>query len=81
VEPDRIVTHIDVWYDRDSFQTWVVTQYNKTGDQVGESIFQHHKQDAVSTAITLQIGFGGVEKVSLSISRRDGTYPQQKQPK
>lgn len=74
VEPDMIVTYIDVWYDRNSFKTWVVTLYNKAGNQVGESIFQHHKRDAVSTARTLQGGFGGVEKVSMSVGKRNGSY-------
>lgn len=71
---DTIVTHIDVWYDMDSFKTWVVTTYNKTGDQVGDSVFMHHKRDAVMTARMTQGDLGGVDKVTLSIGKRDGSY-------
>lgn len=74
VELDTTVTHIDVWYDLDSTKTWYITRYNKAGDQVGESWFTHHKRDAVAWARTTQEEWGGADKITLTIGKRDGSY-------
>lgn len=71
---DWVVTSVAVWYDREHFKTWVVTQFNKSQDQVGESLFIHHKQDAVKAAREIQESFGGVDKVCLSIGTKKGGY-------
>lgn len=75
-KPDLTITHLDVWYDAETFKTWVLTRYNKDGDQVGESTFQHYKCDTVSTAKIEQEMLGGSSRVTLSISKKDGSYPK-----
>lgn len=75
VEPtelDTTTTHIDVWFDRDQFKCWVITRYNKDGDQVEDSDFCAHKRDAVAFARELQKAPGPVP--TLSIGKRDGSY-------
>jgi len=49
-EMDTQVDHIDVWFDRDQFKVWYVTEYNAAGDPLGESRDFAHKTDAKNYA-------------------------------